>query len=123
MGGWMEDETFRELALRGIGLGQKQMTRLQELCSQHGIRFTLSVHPWHHQIEKGETEDDYVKYWKSFAQKQGIYFLNFFPLFINDQEDAETVIRKYYIKNDNHWNEFGHEKVARFLESYFLERM
>ena len=121
MGGWMEDEKFRELALRGIGLGQKQMLRLKELCDIHDIRLTLSVHPWHHQIELRESKDDYVRYWEQFANKNGISFINFFPLFINE-ENPETVIRKYYIKNDNHWNEFGHEKVAKFLESYFMEK-
>lgn len=122
MGGWLEDETFRELALRGIGLGQQQMLKLKELCDRHDIGLTLSVHPWHHQIELGETFDDYVRYWDAFARKHSISFLNFFPLFINE-EDPETVIRKYYIKQDNHWNEFGHEKVAEYLQTYYQDQL
>ncbi len=119
MGGWMEDENFRELALKGIGMGQQQILKLKELCDSRDIRLTLSVHPWHHQIEKGEIRDEYVQYWEVFARKHQISFLNFFPLFIND-EDPDLVINKYYIQNDNHWNEFGHEKVASFLLPYFL---
>jgi len=122
MGGWMDDEKFRDLALRGIGLGQQNMLKLQKLCDLHGIRLTLTVHPWHYQIEKGEINDDYVQYWETFARKYGISFLSFFPLFINE-EIPETVIKKYYIKNDNHWNEFGHEKVAEYLQNYFLDSM
>jgi hypothetical protein len=118
MGGWLEDASFRELALRGISLGQHHMLRLKSLCDQHGIKLTLSVHPWHLQIRNGITVDEYVRLWDSFAAEHGIAFLNLYPLFING-EDPEAVIRSYYIPNDNHWNEFGHERVARFLADYF----
>ncbi|MDX2432965.1 MAG: hypothetical protein QNK35_18645 [Bacteroides sp.] len=119
MGGWMEDENFRELALKGIGMGQAYILKLQELCKQNDIKLTISVHPWHHQIERGEELDDYARNWKSFALDHEIPFISFYPLFINE-EDPDTVIRKYYIKNDNHWNEFGHERVANYLKDYFV---
>jgi hypothetical protein len=119
MGGWMEDETFRELALKGIGMGQSYVLKLKELCDEHGIGLTLSVHPWHHQITRGEVSDEYVQNWESFARDQEIPFISFYPLFITD-EDPDNVIRKYYISNDNHWNEFGHERVAVYLREYFL---
>jgi len=122
MGDWMEDDTFRELALRGIGLGQEQVLKLKALCDAHGIRLTVSVHPWHYQIRKGETSDRYVQLWEDFAKTQGIGFINLFPLFMNTGESPETVIRKYYIRDDNHWNEFGHEKVAGHLASFILNR-
>jgi hypothetical protein len=118
MGGWLEDESFRDLALEGISSGQQYLLRLKQLCDEHGIKLTLSVHPWHLQIRNGTAEDEYVRRWKAFADEHGISFLNLYPLFINE-EDPEMVIRKYYIANDNHWNEFGHQKVAAFLEGYF----
>ncbi|MFO7934455.1 MAG: hypothetical protein R6U78_10275 [Bacteroidales bacterium] len=120
MGSWMEDSTFRELALRGIAMGQEYMLKLKDLCDRHGIRLTLSVHPWHYQIRKGELTDEYVKRWESFSVSNGISFINLYPLFIDTEEDPETVIKKYFISNDNHWNEFGHRRVAARLESFFL---
>jgi hypothetical protein len=120
MGGWMDDDNFRELALRGIALGQENMLKLKALCDERNIKLTLSVHPWHHQIEKGEIRDEYVKAWENFAVEHNIPFLSFFPLFVNNGEEPDVVIKKYYIKNDNHWNEFGHQKVADFLAGYFL---
>lgn len=119
MGGWLEDESFRELGIRGISLGQEYVRQLKGLCEQHGIKLTLTVHPWHLQIRNGVTEDEYVRRWRQFTSENGIAFLNLYPLFINE-EDPELVIRNYYIPNDNHWNEFGHEKVAEFLSGYFL---
>jgi len=122
MGSWMEDAAFRELALRGIGMGQSYIVKLKELCEQHGIKLTVSIHPWHSQIKKGELTDEYAQNWESFALNQGIPFISFYPLFINE-EDPDTVIRKYYIQNDNHWNEFGHERVANYLKDYFLNTL
>ncbi len=119
MGSWMEDPDFRELAIKGITMGQEQISRLQEMCRERGIRLTLSVHPWHPQIRNAETSDAYVAEWETFARSEGIPFLNLYPLFINE-EPPETVIRKYYIQNDNHWNEFGHARVADYLRGYFL---
>jgi hypothetical protein len=121
MGGWMEDKDFRQLALKGITLGQQQIMNLRDLCDRHGIALTISVHPWHHQIEKGEIQDEYVRLWEEFAGSEEIRFVNMFPLFINGEE-PETVIRKYYIADDNHWNEFGHERVAGFLHDYYTAR-
>ena len=115
----MEDSTFRELALQGISLGQEHILKLKELCDSKGIRLILSVHPWHPQIRKGNITDEYVDLWESFAQASGISFINLYPLFING-ENPEVVIKKYFISGDNHWNEFGHEKVAARLESCFL---
>jgi len=120
MGTWLEDENFRELALKGIGMGQQYMLNLKALCDKHDIKLTLSVHPWHPQIMKGETTDDYVQQWEEFALANGISFLNIYPIFING-EKPETVIKKYYIQKDNHWNEFGHELVANYLTQYFLQ--
>ncbi len=100
-------------------MGQSYVLKLKELCDGLGIRLTLSVHPWHHQITRGEVSDEYVQIWESFARDQEIPFISFYPLFIND-ENPERVIQKYYIQNDNHWNEFGHERVAGYLKEYFL---
>jgi hypothetical protein len=78
----------------------------------------LSVHPWHSQIRKGETEDYYTNSWKEFADEEGLSFLNLFPLFIGNENPA-MVVSRYYIKGDNHWNEFGHRKVGDYLLEYF----
>jgi hypothetical protein len=120
MGNWMEDKTFKTLAIRGIESGQKYMLKLNELCLKHGIRLTLTVHPWHPQIMKGEPSDEYVQRWETFARENGISFVNLYPLFMAG-ENPKTVIEQYYIANDNHWNEFGHKRVADYLETYFRE--
>jgi hypothetical protein len=121
VGEWYYSETFRKLAERGIQLGQENLLRLKQLCDEHNIGLTISVHPWHYQILKRDDEDYYVQAWKTFAERNGIGFVNLFPLFINSQNPAITT-KMFFIKDDNHWNEFGHALVASRLERHFRNR-
>ena len=50
----------------------------------------------------------------NFSGSSNAQFISLFPVFVN-QESAEQVIRKYYWKNDAHWNEEGHRLVADAL--------
>ncbi|MCF8226457.1 MAG: hypothetical protein K9J30_11325 [Bacteroidales bacterium] len=111
---WLEDEKFRDLARYSLQLGQENIRKLRQLCDSKGIELTISVHPWQDQILKGDTTNMYVESWRRFASEHGIRFVNLFPAFIN-QENPVLVAGKSYIPHDNHWNEFGHEKVYRAL--------
>lgn len=115
---WYYDEEFRALADTGIQLGQTHVSRIKSMCDERGIELTVSVHPWQTQIIRGDTADYYTRRWETWCHKNDIRFLNLFPVFING-ENALVVNRRYYIKNDNHWNEFGHERVADTLVHYF----
>lgn len=120
VGEWYYNEKFRPLADRGIALGMENILKLKALCDAHDVRLTISVHPWHYQILKGNPQDYYVEKWQSFAASENIGFVNLFPLFI-DARNPAIVTKMYFIRDDNHWNEFGHARVARRLENYFRE--
>ncbi len=115
VGNWLKDPNFRKLALKGIQLGQENTLRLHEFCKKHEIELAISVHPWHPQIIARDTHDEYVKSWEKFALDNHINFINLFPVFINEQNPA-IVIKKYYLKSDNHWNSEGHKLVAGHLQ-------
>lgn len=115
---WYYDEYFRDLADKGISMAQEYVRKLKVLCNNNNIQLSLSVHPWQTQIIKGEQEDYYTEKWREFCAGEGIEFFNLFPLFING-ENPVIVNKKYYIVDDNHWNEFGHQKVAEFLYTQF----
>jgi len=116
---WYYDDYFRDLADKGINMAQEYMRKLKQLCDENDISLTISVHPWQTQIMRGNAEDDYTRRWSEFCDEEDIGFINLFPLFINGQNPV-LVNKMYYIVDDNHWNEFGHEKVAGFLEDYFI---
>ena len=122
VGEWYYKNSFRKLADRGISLGQEYILKIQELCDSQNADLNISVHPWQYQILKGNAHDYYVEKWESFAAANEIGFINLFPLFIDGQNPVIN-IRKYLIKGDNHWNEFGHDHVADYLEQYLNDKL
>jgi hypothetical protein len=121
VGTWYYDSTTFKLAEKGIRLGKENMKLLADLCREHNISLKISVHPWQSQVSKNDTSDYYVQNWREFCKKENVGFINLYPVFING-ENPEIAIKKYYIPNDNHWSEAGHEKVASYLEQFLNNR-
>lgn len=117
VGEWIYDSAFIDLAKKGILLAQNNLRLLNKLCINHNIKLTISVHPWHPQIGKGDTTNFYTESYREFAKKEGIGFINLFPLFINHHNPVFT-IEKYYIHGDNHWNINGHALIAKEFEKH-----
>ena len=110
---WIYNPDLRELADKGLHLGQENITKLKELCDKYSIKLTISVHPWQQQVNLGDIEDYYVISWKNFAIKNNISFINLYPTFI-----YHPLGTTFYIPQDNHWNEKGHLLVATELMKY-----
>ncbi|MCX6305735.1 MAG: hypothetical protein NT040_12300 [Bacteroidetes bacterium] len=113
-----DDEIYRKWGKRGIGLAIRNMQKLYDLCTRNGIKLTIAVYPWPDQIRQNDLECKEVIIWKDFAQLHQIRFIDFFPDFITAQDTS--VIKKYFIEGDVHWNEQGHKKIADkiILENY-----
>jgi hypothetical protein len=122
VGEWYYNDRFRELADRGIALGQDQILKLKDLCDAQNVDLSISVHPWQYQILKGNVQDYYVEKWGSFAKENDIGFINLFPLFITAQNPVITM-KMVLIAGDNHWNQFGHALVADYLEGYLRKEV
>ena len=76
---------------------------------------TIAVYPWPDQIVHADLYSRQVTFWEKWAKKHSVVFFNFFPSFISPETDPKEVIRKNFIEGDVHWNETGHEVVAREL--------
>ncbi|MEM6841592.1 MAG: tetratricopeptide repeat protein [Bacteroidota bacterium] len=117
---WYSDESlYQRWGKQGIEFMTIYMQQLVELCQQHQIPLTITVHPWRTQVKKSETEDRHTRYWRNFAQKNDIGFINLYPVFINELP-AEEVIQSHFIEDDNHWTASGHELVADKVSSFLL---
>jgi lysophospholipase L1-like esterase len=111
---WSRNEAYyRKLGVPGLALARSNMDKLLELCAEHGIPVTLSVHPWKHQILDRDLENRQVTYWQRFCEEEGVPFLNLFPPFIGAHQDPEAVVESYFISRDVHWNAAGHRLVAQ----------
>lgn len=115
--GWIYDEGFINLARKGLELGAENMRQLHQLCREHGIRMTISVHPWPEQIARMDTTDVYVQFWQNFAEENQIGFINLYPTFIYPPFSA-AMGAELFIPGDNHWNRNGHWLVANEVKKY-----
>ena len=107
-------ETFRAWGEAGLGLARENMERLVSLCKDNGISIGIAVYPWPVQISRRDLDCVHARFWRSFAEKHNIEFLDYFPDFIREL-DPDEAIAAYFVKGDIHWNKKGHELIARKL--------
>ena len=120
VGYWLGNPKYFKLwGRKGLQLGAENMKKLVDLCKSYNIKITITVHPWIPQINHKDVRPIYVDFWQKFAKTHNIGFVDMFPLFINDQ-DPNYITNKYFLSNDNHWNEEGHQMVGHALADYIL---
>mgnify|MGYP005697508483 FL=1 len=111
--------------IEGYDLGVKKgnqiminhMEKLYEILSKNNIKLSLAVYPWPHQLENDVVNSKHVKIWQEFCQNKCEKFINYFPIFfkkMNNSSYLETY-KKYYFKNDPHFNKIGHKVLAAEL--------
>ena len=111
--------------IEGYDLGVKKgnqimvnhMEKLYEILSKNNIKLSLAVYPWPHQLENDVVNSKHVKIWQEFCQNKCEKFINYFPIFfekMNNSSYLETY-KKYYFKNDPHFNKIGHKVLAKEL--------
>lgn len=84
----------------GLDLATKNMGLLADLCQAHGIKLTIAVYPWPHQIRAHDLDSIQVRHWRDFAAKRGLNFINYFPLFIGRPEETDATLKKYFNDGD-----------------------
>jgi len=120
---WTFDEAvYKKWGQLGLKLAEENMNKLVALCRKHNVKLTIAVYPWPDQVRHRNLNSRQATFWKAFAEKHNIGFINYFPDFINDVP-AEKIIAERYIKGDDHWNKNGHkiiaEKLIRCFESSY----
>jgi hypothetical protein len=112
----LDDAVFEEYGREGLPKAQENMDRLAELLKRHGVRLTVAVYPWKEQIRAHDAESKQVVAWREWAARSGAGFVSCFPAFL--EGDADEMIRREFIPGDIHWNEVGHQRIARVLLAY-----
>jgi hypothetical protein len=116
---WTVDRTlFEQYGRTGLRRCALAMDQLAALTKARGIELILVVYPWPDQIDTRDLDSIHVRFWRAWAEKEGVLFFDLFPVFINGESKFE-VYEKYFIRADAHWNAAGHALVAReFLKRY-----
>ncbi len=109
---WTFDEKlYQTYGREGLERAKAHMDDLSKLLKSRGIQLTVAVYPWPDQILHRDLNSRQVIFWKEWAQKNNVHFINHFPDFINGKNSKE-VIKKFYLRKDMHWNQTGHRLVA-----------
>jgi len=109
---YLDREIFEKWGREGLIKEKWYMAKLAELCHEKVIKLTIVVYPWPVQIAAGDLESIQVQFWKQFSDEYGTGFINLFPDFFEGAPEV-NVVEEYYIPGDVHFNEKGHEMVAR----------
>ena len=120
---WTVDEAvFEEMGKKGLKNSEHFLNLIVALSNKHEIKLTIAVYPWREQIEHNDLDSIQVNFWKEWAKKSKVAFLNYFPCFIkpdNSGTENSSTINKHFLVGDGHWNEAGHDVIARNFLSYY----
>jgi hypothetical protein len=112
---WTYDaEAYRAWGARGLELAGRSMDSLAHLTRGHDVSLTLVIYPWPDQIVRRDVENIQVRYWRDWAQRNGVPLVNLFPLFIGSR-DPDSVLQRYFMPLDLHWTAAGHRLIADSL--------
>ncbi len=84
-----------------------------KLLNENNIKMSLGIYPWPAQIVHDEENSKVVKIMSNFCLNKCEYFFNNFPDFFEELKifDKASIVSKYYIKNDVHFNAEGNQKL------------
>jgi hypothetical protein len=114
----MNAKLYAKWGQKGLTLAAENMRKLIDLCRNRSIKITVVIYPWPAMVLIQDAENLQVRFWRQFCADNSIPFINLYPHFMN--EGPYTVINKYFIAGDVHWNEAGHEYVAAHLLPHIL---
>ena len=69
-----------------------------------------------------EKNSKHVKIWKNFCKTRCKDFIDLFPIFFKEIKNnkRKAVVKKFYLKNDLHFNELGNKKIFNHLNNLKL---
>jgi lysophospholipase L1-like esterase len=109
---WTIDERdYNAFGRDGLRLGSRHMDALVALLRRHGIALTIAVYPWPEQLRYDSDGSIQVRYWREWAGRRGVRFVDLFGPFFRNADRAST-IRRFYISGDVHFNAEGADFVA-----------
>jgi len=118
----IREDVFTEYGRGGVQRAIEHMDTLYDLLEQQHIGMTVAVYPWPDQIMNHDLESRQVGIWREWAKQHSVTFLNFFPYFIKPDSDPKSLLSKYFIEGDIHWNEKGHQLMAQALMGQLREK-
>ncbi|MDH5749197.1 MAG: SGNH/GDSL hydrolase family protein, partial [Rhodospirillales bacterium] len=112
----MDADLFEKYGRRGLEIASKNLKKITDICREIGCGVTLAVYPWPDQIYEKDEQSLQVTYWRKWADRENVQFINLFPPFFGN--DPVETIRNNFIPGDYHWNENGHRLIFDELDKH-----
>jgi hypothetical protein len=115
----IDDEIFERWGKQGVEYEKEKLESLIDLSKEYNFKISMAVYPWPVHVQEGNLDSRQVTIWREFTKEYSVDFYNFFPAFISTTTESDGVINRYYLPNDTHWNEAGHQVIAQeWLKQY-----
>ena len=111
-------EIFDAYGAKGLERQKKYLDMLKPLLDKHGVRLSVGVYPWPNHIHYNDIDSIQVKTFSEWCANNGAHFVNLFPPFMKSK-DTKSTIDKYFIANDIHLSEAGHQFIGDELVRIF----
>jgi len=102
---------------KGIKNSLKNMDELFHYLKKRNIPISLVVYPYPGQILYDQENSKQVRIWEKFCKSKCENFIDLFPIFFKEIKNnkRKAVVKKFYLKNDLHFNELGNKKIFNHL--------
>jgi len=118
-GNWTHnDKLWKDYAMKGRQLAEKNLNILNHLLKEYDIKFTLVIYPWPKQIYIPNKSKLHSIFWEKWSYKNNVNFINLFEDF--NAVKSDKIISQYFIPGDVHWNENGHKYIYELLLKYYF---
>ena len=111
---------------KGIDSSLYYINLLKVLCDKNNIKLTIAVYPWPTQIYYNDLNSKIIDIFGTYSKENNIEFINFFPLFINKNDNDKkkyNIIKNYYIYEDVHFNKKGNRLIAEYFLNFYKKSL
>jgi hypothetical protein len=122
----IDPASFNRYGRVGLERARGYMDALATLLADRGIGLTVAVYPSPDQIFNGDVDSLHARTWRDWARDRGVRFVDYFPCFLAEGQtldDRKRLLDELFIPGDVHWNERGHEVIARIFLMHFLDEI
>ena len=107
---------YGALGIEGsIDKAKKQMDRLYELLSSHGVALSVGVYPWPQQLLYDIENSRQARVWREWCEGKCRKFFDHFPDLFEYKAQDPDFIKSLYFWGDFHFNARGNALLARGL--------
>ncbi len=118
----IDPKLWAEVGEPGLSRAAANMDGLLHSCRAHHVALAVAVYPWPDQIARADRNSKQVVFWREWAERNGVGFIDHFPDFMPEDDSSEAIeaiLRRDFIPGDVHWNAQGHATIAAgFLRAF-----